>query len=58
MDEHRHFAHLVDVLAVFRRARHALAEEVDEDRLPVGADEVEHQRDAIGVAGLGEAVEL
>src|SRR5262245_123841 len=56
--EHRHFAHFVDVAAVFRRARLALGEEVDPDRLPVGADEVEHQRGAIGVARLSEAVEL
>ena len=56
--QHRHFAHLVDFGAVLRRARLAALEEVDIDRLPVGADQVEHQRRAIGVAGLREAIEL
>ena len=58
MHEHRHLAHLVDVGPVGRRALLALDEEVDPDRLPVGADEIEHQRDPIRIAGLGEAVEL
>ena len=58
VNEHRDFAHLVDVAAPLRRALHALAEEVDEHRLPIGADQIEHQRGAVGVAGLGEAVEL
>ena len=58
MNEHRHFAHLVDAAAPFRRALHAFAEEVDEHRLPIGADQIEHQRGAVGVAGLGEAVQL
>src|SRR5262245_47495574 len=58
MDQHRHFAHLVDAGAILGCARLALDEEVDEDRLPVRADQVEHQRNTIGVAGLGEAVEL
>ena len=56
--QHRHFAHLVDLGAVLRRARLAALEEIDIDRLPVGADQIEHQRGAIGIAGLGEAVEL
>ena len=56
--QHRHFAHLVDLGAVLRRARLAALEEIDVDRLPVGADQIEHQRGAIGVAGLGEAIEL
>jgi hypothetical protein len=56
--QHWHLAHLVDFGAVLRRARLAALEEVDRDRLPVGADQVEHQRRAIGVAGLREAVEL
>ena len=30
----------------------------DEQGLPVDADQIEHQRDAIGIAGLGEAAEL
>src|SRR5215510_1101461 len=58
MDQHRHFAHLVDAGAILGCARLALDEEVDEDRLPVRADQVEHQRNTIGVAGLGEAVEV
>ena len=53
--EDRHLAHLVD-LAVLGRAR-AAVEEVDEDRLPVGAGELQQQRRLVGVAGLGEAVE-
>ena len=56
MLEHRHLAHLVE-LEVLGRAR-AAVEEVDPDRLPVGAVELEHERDLVGVAGLGEAVEL
>jgi hypothetical protein len=56
--QHRNLAHLVDLGPVFRRALLAALEEVDENRLPVGADQVEHQGDAIGVAGLGEAIEL
>ena len=58
MRQHRHLAHLVHVGAILRRARFALAEEIDPDRLPVGADEVEHQRGTISVAGLSEAIEL
>ena len=58
MREHRRLAHLVDLGAVLRRALHRLAEEVDEHRLPVRADQIEHQRGAIGIAGLGEAIEL
>ena len=57
MRQHRRFAHLVDVAAIGRRARLAL-EEIDEHRLPVRADQIEHQRGAIAVAGLGEAIEL
>ena len=40
MDEHGRLTHLVDLGAVFGRALHALDEEVDKDRLPVGADEL------------------
>ena len=58
MHQHRHLAHLVDVGPVVGRALLALDEKVDPDRLPVGADEIEHQGDPIGIAGLGEAVEL
>jgi len=58
MDEHRDFAHFVDLGAEFRRARLSPGEEVDPDRFPFRADQVEHQGDAIGVAGLGETVEL
>src|SRR5260221_59512 len=53
-----HLAHFVDVAAVLRRARLALAEEIHPEGLPVGTDEVEHQRGTIGVAGLSEAIEL
>jgi hypothetical protein len=56
--QHRHLAHLVDVGAIFGRALLAFSEEIDPDRLPVGADQIEHERGAISVAGLGEAVEL
>jgi hypothetical protein len=42
MNQDRHLAHFVDVLQIFRRALHRLTEEVDVDRLPVGADEIEH----------------
>ena len=42
----------------FGAARLAALEEIDVDRLPVRLDQVEHQRGAIGVAGLGEAIEL
>src|SRR5262249_20518882 len=58
MGQHRHLAHFVDVGAVFRRARLALAEEIDPARLPVSTDKVEHERAAVSVTGLGEAVEL
>src|SRR5262249_34040978 len=58
MREHRHLAHFVDVAAVLRRARLALAEEVDPHGLPVGADQVEHERTPVSVAGLREAIEL
>ena len=58
MHQHRHFAHLVDAVAVFRLALDTGAEEIDPNRLPVGADQIEHQRGAIGIAGLGEAIEL
>src|SRR5262249_2867298 len=58
MREDRHLAHFVDVAAVLRRARLALAEEVDPHGLPVGADQVEHERTAISVAGLCEPIEL
>ena len=56
--EHRNLAHFIDLRAVFGRARFNLVEVVDENRTPVGADQVQHQRDAIGISGLGEAVEL
>ena len=54
--EDRHLAHLVE-LEVLGGAGGAV-EEVDPHRLPVGVVEGEHQRDLVGVAGLGEAVEL
>jgi hypothetical protein len=58
MNEHGSFAHLVDVGAVAGGALNAAGEEVDEHRLPVGADQLEHQRRPIGVARLRKAVEL
>ena len=57
MHQHRRFAHFVDLCAVLRRARLA-AEEFYLDRLPVGTDQIEHQRGSIGVAGLGETIKL
>src|ERR1044072_8585600 len=56
-DEHRHFAHLVDILAVLRRPRFAV-EIIDENRLPARADQRQHQRRLVGIAGLREAIEL
>src|SRR5262245_23547286 len=58
MPEDRHLAHFVDVGAVLGRALFALTEEIDPHRLPIDADQVEHERTAIGVAGLREAIEL
>src|SRR3954469_6766580 len=58
VDEYGRLAHLVDIGAVLRRTLLPLGKEVDPDRLPVGANEIEHEGAAIGVAGLGEAVEL
>src|SRR5262245_43932388 len=58
MPEDRHLAHFVDVGAVVGRALFALTEEIDPHRLPIGADQVEHERTAIGVAGLRESIEL
>jgi hypothetical protein len=57
VDEHGSLAHFVDRFAILRRARCAV-EEIDEDRLPIGADETKHQRHPIRVARLGEAMEL
>jgi hypothetical protein len=58
MNQHRHFTHLVDVRAILRAALLALDEEVDEDRRPVGADEIEHQGGAVGVPRLRETIKL
>src|SRR5262249_13854509 len=55
--QYRRFPHLVDLGTIFRRASFTF-EEIDENRLPVGADQVEHQPGAIGVARLGKAVKL
>ena len=45
------------VLAVtlYRLLAHAGAEEIDPDRLPFGADQIEHQRGAVGIAAFGIA---
>jgi hypothetical protein len=58
VSEHRGLSHLVHVLPILARSLLAFDEEIDPDRFPVGADEVEHQGNSVGVAGLGEAVEL
>src|SRR5262249_6952960 len=58
MHEDRNFAHFVDLAPEFRRARLSRGEEVHPDRFPLRADQVEHQGDAICIAGLGEAIEL
>ena len=58
VDEHWRFAHFVDAVAPFRRALHAFAEESTNTALPIGADQIEHQRGAVRVAGLGETVQL
>src|SRR2546421_12649968 len=55
MRQHRRLTHLVDVGAVLRRALLAFAKEVDEHRLPLGTDEIEHQRSPIGVSRLCKA---
>src|SRR5262249_52606311 len=57
MGEHRDLAHFVDLAAVLGGPRLALDEEIDEDRLPFGADEVEHERHPVGVSRLGEAIQ-
>jgi hypothetical protein len=56
--QHRHFAHFVDAAAEFRRTLLELDEEIEKDRLPVGPDQIEHERRAIGIARLRETVEL
>src|SRR5580693_2908002 len=50
VSEHWRFAHLVDLLTVFRCALNASFEEIDVHRLPVRPDCVEHQRCAVAVA--------
>jgi hypothetical protein len=40
--QNRRFAHFVDIAAKLRRALNARLEKIDKDRLPVGADEIEH----------------
>src|SRR6516165_3180838 len=42
-------AHLIDLGAIFRCAGLAL-KKINEDRLPIGTDQIEHQRDAIAIA--------
>ena len=42
MHQHRRFAHFIDGLSKLRRALRRRAEEVVPDRLPVGADQIEH----------------
>src|SRR5262245_29247722 len=56
--QHRYLAHLVDVGTIFGCPWHTLGEKVDVDGLPVGADQIEHEGNAVGVARLGKAIEL
>src|SRR5262249_45425241 len=58
MHQNRNLAHFVDIGAEFCRAQFSTCKEVNVDRFPISADQVEHQRDPIGIAGLGEAIEL
>src|SRR5262249_27227517 len=58
VSEHRRFAHVVDVLAVVGCALNASFEEIDVHRLPVRADDAEHQGRAVAVTRLGEAIKL
>jgi hypothetical protein len=57
MGEHRDFPHFIDLGAVFRGARFA-PEKKSTNTGFQWRDQVEHQRDAAGIAGLGEAIEL
>ena len=56
--EHRRFAHFVDVISKFGRALNHGTEEIDPNRLPIGANQIEHQRGAVGIAGLRETIKL
>ena len=58
MNEYRHFTHFIDIGPEFRCALGHGTKKIDPDRLPVGADQVEHKCSAIGVAGLSEAIKL
>src|SRR6185437_834196 len=58
MHEHRRLAHLVDLVTIGRRALDHRAEEIHPLRLPVRADQIEHQRGAVAIAGLREAMEF
>src|SRR6187401_3435279 len=58
MNEYRHFTHFIDIGPEFRCALSHGTKKIDPDRLPVGADQVEHKCSAIGVAGLSEAIKL
>src|SRR5689334_18502723 len=55
--ENRDLAHFIDLGPVFRRPRFAALEEIDKDRLPIGANQIEHKCGAISIARLGEAIE-
>src|SRR5262249_24901298 len=50
VNQHWRLAHFVDVFPVLRRALNASFEKVDENRLPVSDDQIEHQRCAVRVA--------
>jgi hypothetical protein len=58
MHQHWRLAHFIDFVAIFLRARLSAGEKVDKDRRPIRADQFEHQRDPIGITGLGKAIEL
>ena len=58
MNQYRRLAHFIDVGPELRCALNHRTEEIDPDRLPVGSDQVEHQRGTICVSGLSETIEL
>src|SRR5262249_54676703 len=58
MDKNWRFAHLVDVGPELRCALNHSAEKINPYRLPIGSHKIKHQRRAIGIAGLGEAIKL
>ena len=51
MIEHRHLAQRIDLSTIPLAAPLAF-EEVDENRFPVGAAQIEHQRHLVGISGF------